>query len=75
MIISITYKMLIDHSMKKIYHHRNMQTGGFKSPLHLRFGFIVLHDLPILQLGSFKSVFGSLADLITAPHLHQDDHW
>lgn len=30
------------------------------------FGFIVLHDLPILQLGSFKTVFGSLADLIIA---------
>ena len=26
-------------------------------------------DLPILQLGAFKSVFGSLADLIIAPRV------
>lgn len=67
--------MFIDHSMNKNYSIMETCKQAAFQTLHLRFGFIVLHDLPILQLGSFKSVFGSLADLITAPHLQQDDHW
>lgn len=67
--------MFIDHSMNKNYPIMETCKQAAFQTLHLRFGFIVLHDLPILQLGSFKSVFGSLADLITAPHLQQEDHW
>lgn len=54
------------YSNERSFLHRELTEMIYWALMYAWFGFIVLHDLPILQLGSFKYIFGSLADLITA---------
>lgn len=54
------------YSNERSFLHRELTEMIYWALMYAWFGFIVLHDLPILQLGSFKTVFGSLADLIIA---------